>query len=833
MLIHGRLTKSIYPSNYEIFIIPNIEKSIFDGVVEIQIIFDDEVNMFAIHSKDLTMRNITLDEKPLKYKYDKENELVIMKTDEKIIMGEHKLKIMYNGIIHSDLKGFYKSKYVLNGEIKHICTTQFESTDARSAFPCFDEPNFKATFDITVVHNKELNALSNCDMEAVGVYKDKIITKFKKTPIMSTYLVAFIIGDFEYIERESTNGIRVRVYGTKDGHHKMDFALDVACRTLDWFERWFGVKYPLPKLDLIGIPDFNSGAMENWGLITFRPELLYCDDETELSYKRDATITIIHELAHQWFGNLVTMEWWTYLWLNESMATYFGWWVTDELFPEWNTWDIFIDNEYNHALELDSLDSSHPIEVPVTNTKEINQIFDAISYSKGSCLVRFLASFIGKEKFREGMQKYIIKNMWKNTTSIDLWNAFDEVCDLEIKIVDLMSNWVSQKGYPVLIVELKDGKVKFEQQKYLKSGQTDDSLWILPINFYKDDGIEDHFIINSKNYEIRYNNTDFIVNPHRYGFYRVLYKNLTKDLSVLSVRIQKQLIGDSFAMSFSGLQNFTKSFELLNQVQLGFVDDFNMWNTILTNLTIIYNIVKRNEFISIYKSYLNKHIINHAKSLLKKIGFEDGLKEGINAKNLRPLLFDFLMLMDDPEIKEISFKLFSENKYKYVIKIIGKYATEKEFNQLMNLFETKTFENPQLKDEIIEAFGHTDNKEIINKIINEVMFQKIREQDIWYLISLLSANIKSTDLIWNFVKSNWKNILNIYKPGSSGLSYTIKSVCSGLCTNHELEDYMKFFERPPDGTEMVVSQSIEKIRNKISIIERIIEEKELFDLLNL
>lgn len=831
MLSNGRLTKSIYPISYGIFLIPNVDKLRFDGVVDINIQFDEEVNIFAIHSHDFIMRSITLDNNKLKYKFDKDNDLLILKSETNISIGEHKLRIMYNGQIHTDMKGFYRSKYISDNQEKYILTTQFEPTDARKAFPCFDEPSFKATFDITIVHDKNLTSLSNSNIEKVGVYEDKLIIKFETTPIMSTYLVAFIIGDFEFVETQSKNNVNIKIYGTKGNKQNMSFALSVASKTLDWFEEWFGIKYPLSKLDLIGIPDFNSGAMENWGLITFRPELLYCTEETELSSKRDATITIIHEIAHQWFGNLVTMEWWTYLWLNESMATYFGWWVCDELFPEWSVWNTFIDNEYNHALELDSLNSSHSIEIPIENSKDINQIFDGISYAKGSCLVRFLASYIGPIKFREGMQNYMKKNMWKNTKSNDLWDAFDEVLESDFKIHDLMNLWLTQKGYPVLIVEDGEDVIKITQQKYLKSGKTDDTLWIIPINLYKD-GVEEHYIFNTKKYEIKNNKQKYIINPHRFGFYRVMYTDFKYDLNMLSSSIQKQIINDSFALSFAALQSFTKSFKLINQIDLRLTEDYNMWNMILSNITGIYNVMKRNDdFIRVYKTYMIKHILPHAKTLFKKIGWIDIKSETSNNANLRPLLIDFLVLLNDSETINEAFKLFDKNVYKYVIQVIGKYATNVEFQKLVYLLETKSFENPQLKDQIIEGFGHAVNDEILNKLFDEIIFDKIREQDIWYILTLLSANKKAVSKTYNFIKTNWSKFLEFYKPGSSGLSYLIKAPAVGLTTNEELHDYTRFFSKPPEGTQMVIDQCCEKIQNRIQIIDFILNEKEFMELL--
>lgn len=848
MLNKGRLTKLIKPINYKIELFPNFETFTFDGKVTIQILFDKKyktIPKFAIHSKQLKNHEIKFNNIEItksNFELDEENELIIINPIN-ITNGETNiLEISYIGILNDDLKGFYRSKYVKNGVEYWIATTQFESTDARRAFPCFDEPNFKATFDISIKHQMNKMVLSNMSIEqTTSLTNDKLIlTQFKTTPIMSSYLVAFIVADtntFINTSGFSLSNKKVTIYSLPEEESKLNFTLDVAIKSLNWFENWFNIDYPIEKMDLIGIPDFNAGAMENWGLITFRPTHLFCSENDLLDDKVSVVTTIAHEIAHQWFGNLVTMEWWNYLWLNESMATYFGWLVCHELFQDWSVWDKFIDDEYSYALELDSLESSHPIEFDeeiVKSAKDIDQIFDGISYSKGSCIVRSLVKQIGENNFRRGMQIYMTDNKYSNTTSNDLWNSFDKAINnnnSNISVSNLMNSWTRQTGYPLIEVtcDINCKCTKLTQQRFLKRGQNNDkTLWKVPITFSGScESVS--LIMDKKNeqYPLDCNICKFIVNPERYDFYRVKYNAINSDglpfeINSLSASSQKQILSDMFSLALSGYQSFDLVFDTLQQIKLKDQTSSVLWSVILKNMTTIYELLKNHEEKQIQiKKFIEANILSHVQNLLYKIGFDDKEDDTINELDLRPLLIDFLGAMDDITIINHAKNNFANGKYHYYLWIVAKNANLEEFIKLIKMFDDESLDT-NVKSNLIKSIGCVKESIFIKIVIKYILAYKIRDQDVDTLIARLSANKYATRQMWKYAKKNWGK--NIFDLNSSSMTHTIKYIGLGFCSEKELNKYTKFFKKVgiPKGTQMVYNQTIEKIETKILAINRLL-----------
>ena len=424
----------------------------------------------------------------------------------------------------------------MNGEERHLATTQFEATDARRAFPCWDEPSMKASFVVTLVVPAELEAVSNT-MPAEESAMDGGLrrVRFEETPVMSTYLLAFIVGDIKCVERRADDGTLVRVWATSGKENLGEFAAETSVRLLSFFNDYFGVPYPLPKLDHIAIPDFAAGAMENWGAVTYREVVLLVDPErTSVQVRQRIAAIISHEMAHMWFGDLVTMAWWNDLWLNESFASWIGDKAVDWLFPEWEMWTQFVSGDTNSALSLDGLRSSHPIEQEVKDPAEIGQLFDAISYSKGGSILRMLEHFLGEDTFREGLRSYISRHQYGNAVTRDLWNALGEASGRPV--AEIMDTWVQQTGYPVLDIETDFGEdgieihafqTRFVYEHLVDPDAAEDTTWHVPVTVAAQNGAVASTLMEGPQTSISLQGGPsegwVKINPDQVGFYRVNY----------------------------------------------------------------------------------------------------------------------------------------------------------------------------------------------------------------------------------------------------------------------------------------------------------------------
>jgi puromycin-sensitive aminopeptidase len=457
-----RLPINVLPVNYDVKLTPDLSKFSFDGSVNIDVHVQASTKSIVVNAAELEILNCKFSvqggsDVPAKVTLQEEQETATFEFDNELPVGKGNLEIAYKGTLNDKMKGFYRTRYTTPwGEERFAAATQFEATDARRALPCWDEPEHKATFDVTLVVPYDRVALSN--MNAI---KDDRISQtlrqvtFARSPKMSTYLLAFVVGEFDYVEDRDSNGVLIRVYTPQGKSEQGKFALEVAKKTLPFYHKYFNVDYPLPKMDLITIPDFAAGAMENWGLVTYRERYLLVDpSNTSIASKQLVALVVGHELAHQWFGNLVTMKWWTHLWLNEGFATFVEYLCVDHCLGEkFDIWTQFNSQTYSPALKNDALANSHPIEVEVGHPNEVEEIFDMISYSKGASIIRMLHDWIGDENFRKGMNQYLTKFQYSNAETGDLWASLGMASGQPV--ADIMGTWTEKMGYPVLTVSRK------------------------------------------------------------------------------------------------------------------------------------------------------------------------------------------------------------------------------------------------------------------------------------------------------------------------------------------------------------------------------------------
>lgn len=497
--------------------------------------------------------------------------------------------------MNNTMNGFYRSKYQptgepaksvpMDGDSHLMFSTQFESSDARRAFPCFDEPNLKATFDVSIEIPNDQVALSNMPEKATdesGNAGRKIVS-FERTPVMSTYLLAWAFGDFEFVEtttRRKYNGkhLPVRVYTTRGLKTQGRFALENCHQVIDYFSEIFKIDYPLPKMDLLAVHEFSHGAMENWGLVTYRTTAVLFDEKTsDAKYKNRVAYVVAHELAHQWFGNLVTMDWWNELWLNEGFATWVGWLAVDHLYPDHEVWCQFVQEAVQTAQNLDSLRSSHPIEVPVRDVLEVEQIFDAISYLKGSSVIRMLGAHLETQTFLDGVASYLKTHAYGNATTNDLWAALSKASGKNVN--EFMDPWIRKIGFPVITLAEEPGQLGVRQSRFLQTGDVkeseDETLWWVPLGLKTDPKAAGAATaaLTVKEETLRdVDETFYKLNSEQVGFYRTNYPparliKLGAERAKLSAEDRIGLIADAAALAVAGQGTTAGLLALVEQFQ--------------------------------------------------------------------------------------------------------------------------------------------------------------------------------------------------------------------------------------------------------------------------
>ncbi|KAL9675575.1 hypothetical protein QQ045_003777 [Rhodiola kirilowii] len=509
-----RLPKFAVPSRYELRLKPDLVNFTFTGSVniELDIVSDTKFLVYnavdlSIYLGDISFNSSKSDKvfKPIRsWQFGESDQIMILEFDESLPIGSAVLSISnFEGVLNDELRGFYRSSYEVNGQKKIMAVTQFEPLDARRCFPCWDEPALKATFKITLDVPSELMALSNMPIIDEKINGDLKTVSYQETPLMSTYLVAVVVGLFDYVEDHTSDGTKsfsihfldlylvcvvsycayhlssgakVRVYCPVGKSDEGKYALGVAVKSLEIYKKFFVLPYALPKLDLIGIPDFSAGAMENWGLVTFRPSLLYLDPKFGSS--ETVASVIAHELGHQWTGDIVTMEWWTHLWLNEGFATWLSTYSLSRMYPEWRMWTAFAKSNA-YTLRTDASPNSHPIEVDIQNTTQIEGMFDTITYDKGAAVLRMLQTYLSPRVFQRSLAAYIKAYSWSNANTEDLWGVLAKVSGKPVRHV--MNSWTKQAGFPLISAKVSHQKLKLTQTQFLSTGAHGNGHWTVPI----------------------------------------------------------------------------------------------------------------------------------------------------------------------------------------------------------------------------------------------------------------------------------------------------------------------------------------------------------------
>lgn len=847
---------SVKPTHYALDIFNlNRQQFTYDGVVSIDLDVKETTKSISVNYKELKISEAEVllpgsdNIKSSDISYNEKGQVVTFTFPQEVQAGAKNavLRVAFSGVMNNEMAGFYRSAYKnKEGQDDFMYSTQFESCDARRTFPCFDEPNLKASFDFSIVVPESYTALSNqpeISSESVGNGEKKVT--FSTSPKMSTYLYAWACGDFEYIETHTEklyNGkpLPVRVYTTKGLVDQGRFALENAAKIVDYFSTIFEIDYPLPKVDLLAVHEFSHGAMENWGLITYRTTAVLYDEATSDSrYKNRVAYVVAHELAHQWFGNLVTMDWWSELWLNEGFATWVGWLAVDKFYPEWDVWGQFVTESLQTAFQLDSLRGSHPIEVPVKNALDIDQIFDHISYLKGSGTIRMLSKHLGVKTFLKGVALYLKKHAYGNATTEDLWAALGEASGLDVSA--FMRNWIQKIGFPVITVTEKPGELHVKQARFLSTGdvksEEDTTTWWVPLMLTEKsiaaaNAVEVSALTTKEATLKNIDTTHYKLNDGQNGFYRVNYPaerlaKLGEIRKSLSVSDRVGVIADAAAMALSGLGSTTGLLSFL--AELKDEESYLVWAEVIEQLGKLRSVFS--EASPEIKENLKKFTLQLVSPAVTKIGWEFAKDEDFLTSRLRALLISAAGAAGHEGIvKEAQrrFDLYITGKDKSAIhpnlrlavfRIVIAEGGAEEYNAIVNEYLSTT--SVDGREITLSALGRVRKPELIEEYLKFMLSDNVKTQDKHTPAISLSANTDARRALWEFVKANWETIYKQLSGNMVVLDRFLKNSLNKFASQEVLDDIQAFFKNKDNaGYERGLDIVSDTVRGNISWVQR-------------
>lgn len=828
MQIVSRLIDQFVPENYNLSLVINRTARTFLGIVTINGTTQLGFTAIGVHVKDLKIESVTFDGKAAKFALQDNDELIISHPD--ILEGKHTVVIAYHGVITDAMHGIYPCLYEHAGLKKELIATQFESHHAREVFPCIDEPAAKATFDLTLTTETGVTVLGNMPIKNQANENGKLVTMFQTTPRMSPYLLAWVIGELHSVTAHTKRGVEVNIWATPaQPASSLAFALDIAARTIDFFDDYFQTPYPLPKSDHVALPDFSSGAMENWGLITYREIALLADPSTTSISSRHYIATVIaHELSHQWFGNLVTMKWWNDLWLNESFATIMEYIAIDALQPDWNIWLDFATGESIMALRRDSLAGVQAVQVAVNHPDEINTLFDsAIVYAKGARLLRMLQNYLGHEAFQAGLKTYFAKFSYQNTESNDLWQALEQASGKNI--ARFMSTWISQSGYPVISVETNEDSLQLSQTQFF-TGPHEPSLqiWPLPLNASLP-WLPEMFSSRQTNLPIQEAAEGLRLNvgdtAHFVTHYSPdLLQKLITEIENQPVLNRLQLLHEQTLLARGGIISSAALIPLLHAYKAE--SEEAVWDIMSLALGDLKKFVLRNEPC---EQKLRQFAAQLARSQYERLGWFAKPLEPETDTKLRATIIGTLLYGEDPEVISQALKSFSSTPLinidpelrSLIISAVVRHSNHPGLVDNLISQYTITF-SAELQQDIATGLTSTRSRIEIAKLLDCLTDDSIvRHQDVvrWFVGLIRNRDGRATT--WEWLRSNWPWLTKSFS-GDKSYDDFPRYAAGALMTRQELLEYKAFFG--PMQTEpslrRVINVGINEIEGRVDLIER-------------
>jgi len=830
-----RLPKSTYPNRYEIELDVDLDNFSYTGAQKVDLNVVEATNNIVLNSVgiEVTKAKIqtTKQDIPLKVNYIEEDEKIVFESQETLSEGVYELYLEFNSEITNDLKGFYKSSYMSeDGEKKWIATTQFEPTAARSAFPCWDEPEYKAIFSMTIITDEKYLRVSNeMVVEEEKVENNKLRTKFADSMKMSSYLVAFVIGDLEATVVGKSKTTDIRIIHRPGFSHQTSYAGTAAIKLLDFFEDYYKIPYPGTKLDLIAIPDFAMGAMENVGAVTFRENLLLFDKDKATRSELDRSITVIaHELAHMWFGDLVTMKWWDGIWLNEAFASLMEVIASYNTYPEFKQWNA-MNMSRTAGFSIDSLENSRPVEFDVETPDQAEEMFDVLTYEKGSTVLRMFQMFIGEEAFQNGVEAYLNKFKFENTNSSDLWDALSEASNQPLN--KILPFWIREKGYPFLQVDCSNNSLTIKQKPFLlKNVETDkNNIKPVPVQIkFLDTGNEEKFLLDEAERVIDLKNLGEVphINSGGWGFFHTFYddevfENILANFDKLNDLEKYRLLEDKwmqFKKAPTDIKDFYKFLMFFKKEK-----DEDIWIYMSSIIATLANLFESNNSDS-FKAFVR----DLTDELHNELGFEVKKDEELEIKEVRDTINKLRAknLDDDSFIKKFS-DIFKENKMESIsegtffssILFISALDETNKIEIFLEKFENA--ESPQMQGRYRAVLGQVRDQNASKKIVEFMLDGRIRGADCPYILASMITNKYIGKKSWKVIKENFNDLLSVMP------DWTASRILDALPAIYDEEfagDIKNFIKKNPlPSSEKLAAQKLERLEANIEFMDNLKE----------
>jgi puromycin-sensitive aminopeptidase len=830
-----RLPSNVTPDRYDLRLTPDLRAFTFAGEERVAVKVNQATAEVVLNALELEIDSVTAErqDKSLKARIElePERERAHFHFSEPLSIGDWSLLIRFRGILNDKLHGFYRSQYTdPAGQIRTIATTQFEATDARRAIPCWDEPAHKAVFKVTLVVDEHLTALSNAGIEKeqpVGGGKKEVV--FKDTIRMSTYLLAFIVGEFEATAPIDA-GTPLRVVHVPGKRNLARYAEGIGAFSLKFFANYYGIPYPGDKLDLIAIPDFAAGAMENLGAITFRETALLADDKTASRAELERVADVVsHENAHMWFGDLVTMKWWNGIWLNEAFATFMEMLAVDAWKPEWRRWDSFSVSRAA-AMAIDALKNTRSIEYTVLSPEDCRSMFDILTYEKGASVLRMLEQYLGAERFRKGIASYLKKHEYANAETSDLWDALETASGEPVR--NMMDTWIFQQGFPILsAAPTADGRgLKLSQRRffYAPPANPEPQLWHIPVMVRAgtDQGIKTHKLLltgDEATLDVGGKVAWATINENGNGFFRVRYapellQGLTRNLKELKPIERFGLVSDTWAATVAGLTplaEFIKMAPLLRDEE-----DINVWRALIgafSYLEMLATDAQLHAIAAAVRKTLGPAFV--------RLGWEPAPDEDELRGQMRAMLASALgTIGEDQEVRQRAAELYElwhreparanrdlQPAFVSILAHIGDTARYEEFKRTF-----KSARTPQEEQRYLFALANFPNIELLRQTMQMTLSGEVRTQNAPFLMHSLLYNRVSRLEAWDFIKANWETMVNRFP--DSALPRMCEAIVGLADKQTEVEEFFAQHKMRLGGK--LIDQHLERLAVAVQFRQR-------------